>query len=755
MSNHVQRRTVDAVCRCAVLVIGILAPAMVVEGMARAFVEQLPFRDPEELLVISGASQPRAVDLSDWFGSSPTVSGISVATFGRATWSRRSESRRVDVIVSDHSLLPVLGLTPASGRALARSDLDDPGAALVSREFAKTFLEEGALGERVVLNGHPYIIVGVAPDGISRLGRFDVIVPRQARRYWGLSLGSGSSFFREVLLARQSAGATIRDVASDIERLQRLQEFPGIHSSVSVRRLEEVLAKPAIPVLQALGLAALVLFFIAGVSLGMLAATQGADRLPEFALRAALGAAPGQLSWEFVRPWVSALAVAGPLAGLAAAPASHAIRMTLPSLGPNPVWSGYALAGVAACLGVLVSIVFLASRLVLRGLRMPGSGFYAQTAGLTGHRLSRLLLAVESAMAVALVCLATVVANALVEQSSLDVGVTPAGRSSFHIDLGEGRQQQEIAAAWSRLSDEIGPSGALVAPPPWTTSGKSWVSASGDPDVGEMASISRVSGGFFGIAGIPFLEGGDPYLADPVSDAVVLSKALARKLKAGLGSVIDHNGRPRTVAGIVGEVADPGEAPGLVSPRLYGSLLDATSPGSALAVLRSSAGDLKDSRRRFEAAVPWASFSAQRPLADQFMARYERQRLWTGVIGGYALVAAILTAFGIHALVRRSVIRRRQEIGIRLALGATQGQIHAGLLAPLLAPAFTGVGMGAWVGLQLSQFAGRMLPWAEPLNPTAYFLGIGMCLAVSVLAVAPSLRAASGVRAGDLLRGVP
>ena len=747
-----------ALTRVLALTAAMLGPAVVLEAMRVAFIDPLPFHDPQNLVSIGGVSQPRGRDYIDLFAEARTLQAATSLRYGRVTWSRPGGSRRIDVLEGDHMTLRVLGLTPLQGRDFSRADLKSPRTALVSRKFLEEELGGGPSGlERALqLNGSIYQVVGVAPDSLARLGTFDVLLPRIEGRSYGLPMGETPSFLRSLTLARKVSRVSMIEVQQEMARLQRSQEGPGFgHSMVGVRGLQVVLTNPALPTLATLSFAALVLLLLSAVTIGMLAAMLAAERVQEFAIRTALGATVSRLRAEAVRPWLQAMVPAIATSVLLSTVLSRFIRSALPSLGEIPSFSTESVLLTVAIGLVLTTVAFVCTLIPQQIALHLG---FANGALSPAHRvaaLGRLLGMVQVALSVALFCGAAVATRGLIDQSQRDLGIVSGGVQVIEMDLGEGRKPEALRADWNRLVAAVGDREANLSfgsTLPWAPTSSWWMTNPAD-GLGAMVGVTRVGAGFFSTLGIQFREGADPFSSGNETNDVVVSEEVARLLRVRTGALVEVNDDMRRVAGVVKVVYDPTRGPGSVWPQMYLMANTGTrSEASASVFLRGSAREALAIRARIEATLPHASISPPSPLAGLLSSRLQRQRLGTQVLAGYAITAALLVIFGLSALMRRRVAQRMSEVGVRLALGASRSQIDKAMLSAVTAPALFGTVLGVLLGFRLSETVASLMPWAKPLDPLVYALSALGGLLVVLISAWPALRLASRARPADLLR---
>jgi len=740
------------------LTAALLGPAVVLEALRVAYVEPLPFREPQDLVVIGGVSQPRGRDYVDLLAEATTLKGATLLRYGRVTWNRLGGSRRVDVLETDHMTLDVLGLAAPQGRYFSRADLKSPRTALVSKSLSEQEMRGGlSAPERTLeLNGSIYEVIGVAPEALARFGAFDVLLPRMEGRSYGLPMGDTHSFLRDLILARKVPHASLREVEREMKQLQRGQERPGFgHSMVGVRGLQAVLTNPALPTLATLSFAALVLLLLSAVTIGMLAAMLATERAQEFAIRTALGATAWRLRAEVIRPWLHAMVPSILTSVLLSTAFSRVTRSALPSLGEvRPYHAESVLLTIAIGLG-LTAVVFVCTLIPQQLVLQLGfaNGSQAPTHG--GATLGRWLGMIQVALSVALFCGAAVATRGLVDQSQRDLGLAREGIQVIEMDLGEGRKPEALRADWNQLAAAASVGQAPVSfgtTLPWAPASSWWITNPTN-DLGGMVGVTRVGPSFFSTLGIRFLQGSDPFSSRSETDDVVVSDEVARRLRVGTGSVVKVNGDFRRVAGVVNIVYDPTGSPSFRWPQMY--LMANAGPraeASVSVLMRGTPREAQALRSRIEAALPHAFVSPPAPLAGLIAARLQRQRLGAQVLAGYALVASLLVVLGLSAVMRRRVAQRMNEVGVRLVLGASPSQIDRTMLGVLTAPALLGTGLGLLLGFRLCETVASLMSWAKPLDPSVYLVSALFGLAIILLASWPALRAASRARPADLLR---
>jgi hypothetical protein len=255
------------------------------------------------------------------------------------------------------------------------------------------------------------------------------------------------------------------------------------------------------------------------------------------------------------------------------------------------------------------------------------------------------------------------------------------------------------------------------------------------------------------VAGRPFAEADDA-TAEPL---VILNEALARALWPGadpLGRTINAGGTVRRVVGVVGEARyfslERRSGPEMYMPirqtgdfRVVNLVVRSATPAADLApALRAAVA-------RVDPSVPVADVRSFGQLIDH--TTFPRRSVAMMVLS-FAVFGVVLATLGLYAVIAYSVHQRRQEIGIRMALGASPGRMQAGVLSDTLQLA----GIGVAIGIPASWLATRairgLLFGIDPVDPVTAIAVLAVLIAVAMLAGAVPARRASRVDAIHALR---
>ena len=686
-----------------------------------------------------------------------------------------------------HELLPTLGLKPILGRTFtaAEDQAGGPTVAVISQSlWERSFgRDSAAIGETLRLDETPYTIVGVVPDTAD----FGVVQILSAAAYsrafadtgrvrvdvWTPLQPDPRTLPRDThpifVLGRLAPGATeasaqqeMSAIAADLERSYQVNDGRGVF----VEPLAEVVFSRVRPALFVLLAAVGLVLLVASVNVANLLLARGTTRVPEVALRMALGAGRARLARQFLIESLIltlaaagagvALAFAGLRALLAIAP-PDVPRLSVVSIDPRVL-------AVTLGLSLLVGVVFgmvptlQARRLDLNVVLKSGGGFQLSAARGRG-RVRGALVVAELALAVVLVVGAALLIASFWRLRQVDPGFRPEGVLKLEYQLPPTRYPASFDV-WPNFKEMHAFTGALlgrvsVLPgvesvtvagnhplDPGFTNSFVVVGREGEAAGWPEISVRRVTPGYFRTVGLPLVRGrlirdSDATSAAPV---LVINEAAARRFFPGadpLGAQIKFWGAARTVVGVVANERFHGlaEAP---PPGIYLPLAQAPSINGAGVLLVRTAGDpialaasVRSALRHLDPAL--AVFGLE--TLDETVSRSVSERRFTMLLLGlFAALALVLAAVGIHGVLSYGVARRTHEIGVRMALGAQPARVVQLVLREGMILAVAGLAIGLAGALALSRLLASLLFGVGPTDPPTF-------VAVSLLLLAVALAA--------------
>ena len=682
----------------------------------------------------------------------------------------------------------VLAIRPRLGRTLVPED-DGRGAppvAVLTYEFWQRIAgaDPGVMNQTIELSGVPTTIVGVLEPGSHYAGteRAEVYANYPTNSHYMSATMQGERRHRMTdVYALLKPGVALEAARADVALVaNRLHTaYPAAYPEaqgfgITLTPWREVLVQKARPTLLILMGAVGLVLLVACANVGNLTLTRLVKRERELAVRAALGATPGQLRRHLLSEHLMlALAgaiVGGVIAGVARSGlADYAARMTLRA-------DAVELNGVVLGFSILVSVAAAfafawAPRLPSAGtassIASAGASGGRTTGGRAQRRAQRALVVAQVAVSFVVLVGAGLLARTFVNLQRVDAGFDPSrvialrspnmnqsppDRNRALFDEVTARLQAfpgvEMVATASRA-----PFSAVTVSALYLRTDRGRFNTSQAP---VQMLPTTVSASYFPALKIPIVRGRlfGPEDTATAPRVVVINETMA-KLTFGDESPLNRqvqwsfNGTSwqpplRTIVGVVKDVRELGAGrPAL--PTVYEASTQ-VPPGPA--VLIRAAGDAAPAAR--EAARVVHELDPKRPVTDVWMlstAAAERvapSRLNAALFGGFALLALAIAAVGVGGVLAFSVSERTREFGIRMALGSDRTRILRGVLSEGLVLAGAGLLIGVAAAVMLSRFLEGLLFEVSP-SDVATFAATGAVLALVALAASwlPARRATS------------
>jgi putative ABC transport system permease protein len=530
-----------------------------------------------------------------------------------------------------------------------------------------------------------------------------------------------------------------------------------------VFRLQDQMVGDLRPTVLALIAAVALVLLVACVNVANLLLARSAARERELGLRAALGARRGRLVRQMLMESL-ALSAAGGIAGLAVAAACQrgllalvGDRIPIPRLDQValdlPIVAFTML--VALTTGVLFGLVpaFISTSTAGDAFREGGR----HGGGRRLHRALSTLVVAEVALSLVLLAGAGLLMRSLVKLQSNDLGFGTEGVLTAAVPLPATRYDLVAADAFFRdalariaaLPGVEHAAGASCLPVPFACIGTSfWRADRPKPPDGQLTSgqVRPVTPGYFRTMGIAQVTGRDFAESDTVDGppVAIVSEELVRQqypdgdpLGRRLRINFNHaNGRVDmewTVVGVVGNTKSTLDGP--VRQTIF--VPKTQRPGLGITFFVRTAKDPLSVAPGLTAVVramePEAPVNV-RTLEDVVGATIARPRAISILVGVFALVALMLAAVGVYGVMAYSVRERTQEIGIRMALGATAASVLRLVLGQALRLVLIGVVTGLVAAGLVTRLLEKLLYQVEPLDPWTFGLTSLLLLAVAIVA---------------------
>ena len=767
------------------LALGIGANLAIFTLVQRTLLRPLPYGHPDRLVAVWEQVPRRgttrdyfsAADFQDWQRASTRLKNLCALSTGAMNLAGDGEPARVRVGRVSWNFLATLEVTPALGRGFLPEE-DTPGApkvALVTYEFwRKRGSDPAMVGRSLRLDGVDTQVVGVLPPGFDlahRVAHSELFTP--------LALTPAELANRQrhwlTAVARLEGGATRSEAQDELkavcERIAVMDPQNNAGYSARLSPLRDEGVKDAKGTLWALEGAVLFVFLIACTNVANLLLARGFRRQPELGVRAALGADRSRL----IRLLLAESAVLGLLGGALGLLVCGWLLTGLASLlglppGTGDFWSLLPAAFGLSVAGALLSGALPISRFsaVHPGQAMRDGARSTPTPG--QHRLSRWLVAAETALATALLVGAGLLVRTLVHLQTVKPGFEPKA-IILQVALpgpryrGNASQGEFARRAQARLEALPGVQavGVMDNLPLSGSMRQAGYGVDGLPDQPDQEAFCyRAAPGYFRAMGIPLSRGRD---FDPSDRSVaIVTDSFARRHWPGqdpLGhrlSLEADDPHGLTIIGVVGDVSHESLA---LPPRpgFYTNLLDPepaylTAPGLVLVIKAQSppAALLPALRAAVRDLDPDLPLGTVKTMAD-FMDQSRQDARNRGLLfGGFSLLALVLAGAGMFGVVSFLTGMRVREMGIRAALGASRGDLSALVLGQGLRMLAAGGVAGLLLALALARALQGQLHGVSALDPATYALAALLMAGVGVLACALPAWRAAGVDPAVALR---
>jgi putative ABC transport system permease protein len=773
MLRHAPGFTAAAV---ATLALGIGATSAIFSVVRTVMLEPLPYHDPARIVTVwetnRGGTTRNVIAPANFVAWRERARALEhLGMVGPAGIAMMIDGHAIDVngMTMSADVFRALGVQPALGRAYTlEEDLGGNNALIVlGHEFWQRRLagRPDILGSTLATADGPRTVIGIMPPRFTVVGqKADFLIPYgQTVEQLRAVRGRDNSY----AIARLRDGVSFDQAFADMRRLfaelEKEEPQRNARRTVMMFSLHEQMVGELRPALFALMGAVLLVLLVACVNVANLLLARSAAREREVSLRTALGAGRGRLIRQMLVESL-ALAAIGGVAGLAVAAWCHrgllwlvGDRIPVPRLDQIAVDAPVVAFALAAALaaGIVFGIVpaFVSTGQSHHALRTGGR----HGGGRRLHRVLRVLVVAEVALSLVLVIGAGLLMRSVVKLRSVDLGFRSEGVLTAAVQLpavryDNARAEGFFQQALSRIAALPGvqhAAGASCLPVPFACIGTSfWRADLAKPADGQLASgqIRPVTPGFFRTMGIPQLGGRDFSDGDTVASTpvVIVSEELVRRqfpdgnaLGRRLRANFDHaNGRSDmewTIVGVVGNTRSSLDGP--VRQTIF--VPRSQRPGRGLTIFVRAERDPLSVAPSVSAIVH--SMEAEAPidvrtLDEVIGSSIARPRAVSLLLAVFALIALLLAAVGVYGVMAYSVRERTQEIGVRVALGASAASVLRLVLGQALRLAAIGVGVGLVAAAAMTRLLERLLYEVEPLDPWTFTLTAFVLLAVATVA---------------------
>jgi putative ABC transport system permease protein len=765
------------------LAIGIGANTAIFSLVNGVLLQPLAYQDPQRLFVVREINPQLAglrpigvnpMHAREWAQQCPSLEGVALMRGNRVDVAAGGEPVSMPGADIPHNLFALLGVAPILGRTfLAEEEREGNNRVVILSESiwrSRFNADPSLVGKSILLDRQKHQVVGITPawfrlpygGGTATTVRFEIFRPLVLGRD---EIGRLMGNYNYAAIIRLKPGATAGQAIAEINVVQaRFPVMAGVKVDLKATLIpmHEFVTSRTRLALWMLAAAVGAVLLIVCINLANLLLSRTASRSREAAIRTALGASRGRQFRQVLTESLLLAILGGTLGILFASWSIQLLAATttldIPRL--DEVRVDPSVLVFAFCLALLTGLVFGA----LPAWRLTGadpqealrSGSHTVTEGRRGLRIREGLIGLEVGLSAALLIVAGLLAGSLTRLLQVDKGFD--ADHVFTVDIGLAGNLYAEPVNRERFFDRllqkirvipgVQASGVVTALP---TLGQTW----NDPIYLEGATRHVVdnryaSPEYFRAMNIAMRKGRAFEERDRGRGVAVLSDKAAQLLWPGEPNpvgrrFVGEDDKPKTLVGVVAEVRAVlhNEPP----PTAYYPWWQRVPDGVAL-VVRTTAdphtamGAIRAALRSEDAQLPIQAIRTMDEVVDRSIIQRRFQLTLMGVFAASALLVASL---GIYGVVSYSVARRRNEIGIRMALGAQRSRLLGLVIRQGMAPVVLGLAAGVAVALFLGRAIRGLLFGIQPTDPLTIAGVSVVLLAVGALACLIPARRAAGI----------
>ena len=764
----------------------------------------LPFQEPQRIVELYTSAVKAGLDRMpanvpfylDYSRNATSYERIGLWTGFYGLVGEDDSVVRVPGVRMTVEIFDILQVHPVIGSFFTKEQ-SRPGAdkvIVLTQSYWQTQYDESpeVLGKEVRIDGEDYTVIGVAPRVFEAFdARMKFVVPLS----WGPDAENPQGRYGVgiQLFGRLKPGVTAGQADAEAKTLEKryvdagpppLKEFVDRSGmTMNVGGVQEQRVRPVRSTLLMLQGGVAFVLLIGCVNVANLLLVRSNARQSELAIRSTLGAGRGSIARQLL---LESLLLTSLGAALGMGVAWGALRVTnvylakmLPqSLPASLDWRvlGFAVA-LTVVVGLLIGLipVFHILRTNLAEVIQHSSRSASSSRGV--RALSSVLVVAQVAVALMLLTGAGLLIHSFAEALNVDTGLESKSVVTARIALPRGHRASDEAAnrirerlveAMREIPGVTSVALALSTPfqgglPINAFTLESDTLPPGSPQPGAFRVI--VTPGYLKTLGLKLLEGRFYEEADmaPGRPRFVVDQSFARKFfpnRSAVGGRFSFGGRPAkpeewpVIIGVVKDVPHNGVEERSGNPFIY-QVMQGGRPAGLTLFLRTDrpVGDvvtaLRDKVRSIDPSIPLFEAGA---LEDAVMSSFDNRRAVMLLLGAFAGLALFLSALGIYGVMAYDVSQRTREIGVRSAIGASQGQIAGLILRQGLWNVAVGVTLGLLGAALLSRSMTSLLFNVQPIDPAVYAAMSLVLIAVALLASYLPARRASRIDPLDALR---
>ena len=788
-----RRDPVFTVVAILILMFGIGANIAVFSVVNTILLRPLPFQDPQQLVWIAGlpgkgglSSQTYSTDayqelLSQQRSFQDVTGYFAFSQSDNVRLVGRGEPIPLSEISVIGNFFQTLGVQPLLGRLFTPDECkhNGPPATLLSYAFWKRHYaaDPKIVGQAINLDNRSVTVIGVLPETFdfgsvfAPGSKIDLYYPAilEDMQDWGNTLS---------FIGRLKPGVSVAQARAESNLLFPKLRFNLKHPewgggyTAQLTILKEYVSGKLRRSLIVLWCAVGLILLIVCVNLSNLLLARSAARSKEFAMRSALGAGRGRLVRQLLTESL-VLSGVGAIFGLGLAYAitfylAHQGSIALPLL--SSVRVDRAVLAWTLLITVTTAVIFglapglkMSTKNLQESLKDSGQGM---SEGKKHERLRAGLVISELALACVLLVGAGLLLHSFLRVLDVDLGFEPSHTASIKVDYNsrtDGEQRGVVLREMlQRIKAVPGIEAAGITDNLPLDMNRSWgLRAKGKAYLpGELPAtfVYMVTPGYFNVMGMRLLEGRDVSWNDgPKNEqVVVINQTAARYLWPGqdpVGQIALVNGKDTRVIGLIADVRESSAetAPGW---QMYLPATQAWPVGAELVVRTklepaALASSVMTVLRALNPAQPATEFRTIQTIVDHSTSP---RRFFVVLVSIFAALGLVLASLGIYGVISYSVTRQTQEIGIRMALGATAGNVQFRVIAKTLRMALIGIAIGAAASFAVARGITSLLFAVRPNDPPTFTGTILVLTTVALVAGYLPARRASRIDPMKALR---
>ena len=771
----------------ACLALGIGVNSTIFSVVDTVAIRPLPFRDPSALVALATTHQANGIDrgdvsyldLQDWKARSRSFADMAAVSGRSLTLSDGDEPERFNGATVTWNMFPMLGIQPILGRQI-RADEDTPGGPRVvllshgvwQRRYAAN---PSVIGRNITVNGLPHTIIGVMPPKFQFPELAQLWIPQVPIEHT-----SPRTARNLVVLARLKPGASFEDGRRDIDgigaQLSREQrDDQGWGATAVTLRDSMVPSDITLIVMTMMGAVSLVLL-IACANVANLLLSRATVRQREIAVRSALGAGRGRIVRQLLTESVLIAMAAAPLGVAIAYIGLQWLTASIPPQNQAPYYIDWTMnprvvvytVGIAVVTGLIFGLApaLQAAKTNLQdSLKDGGRG----SAGGARNRLRSSLVVAEIALSLVLLVGASLFVRSFLNLQDAKAGVETAPLMTLRFYM-PGDQYEPPDAMVRRVDDIVRRVEALPGVVAAFASNMVPLTNGGSeggvvPEGVAIAAGQEPSSSYFGVTphllktlNVPLVAGRDFTDAEGQgrSGVAIVNGTFARRMWPNRNDFVgqrfrlldDKQNQWITVIGVISDFRLFSVRDGKPQPYAFVSYPydPARNTGLTVRVAGGAPASITGAiRQEIKKADPTLPLFNIRSGEEARLNTFWEFRLFGWMFSVFGAVALVLASIGVYGVLSYAVSQRTQEIGVRMALGASRQNVFALIVSQGAKLAGIGILCGVLGAAAVTRVVASLLYNVSATDPLSFVATAGFLAIVALLASYIPARRATGV----------